>query len=63
VLLYTAFKTWCQQSGEQELTQTAFGLRLKERGYQPEKTSGKRWWVGLGLLPETDEEAEDTVPF
>jgi putative DNA primase/helicase len=38
--LYTAFKTWCQQSGEQELTQTAFGLRLKERGYQPEKTSG-----------------------
>jgi putative DNA primase/helicase len=61
--IVTAFKTWCQQSGEQELTQTAFGLRLKERGYQPEKTSGKRWWVGLGLLPETDEEAEDTVPF
>jgi hypothetical protein len=55
--LYEAYKAWCEETGEGQLTQTKFGLRLKERGFRKEKV-GTVTWYGLGLvsnLPDPDE--------
>ncbi len=47
--LYIAYKSWCEDNGEQALTQTAFSLRLKERGLEKRKCGGVIKWRGLGL--------------
>jgi P4 family phage/plasmid primase-like protien len=46
--LYNAYKDWCDESGENKLTQTKFGLRLKERGFRNEKAQ-RVTWHGIGL--------------
>lgn len=46
--LYTAYKRWAKESGEYELSQTAFGRRLDERGFHTRK-SGVKFRVGLRL--------------
>ena len=48
--LYRAFKAWAKENGEFELSQTAFGRRLDERGFGVRKLGTKRR-VGLRLLP------------
>jgi P4 family phage/plasmid primase-like protien len=46
--LYSAYRDWCQQGGEAEISQTKFSLRLKERGFAKEK-DGLVFWYGIGL--------------
>jgi P4 family phage/plasmid primase-like protien len=46
--LYEKYKAWCDDSGENKLTQTKFGLRLKERGFRNEKAQ-RVTWHGIGL--------------
>ncbi len=44
--LHAAYRAWGGQDGARE-----FGLRLKERGFQPDKgTGGARIWRGVGLV-------------
>lgn len=58
--LYDAYKGWCDETGEEPVTQKAFGSELKDRGYDnsgrisggPEK--GKKKWAGIGLLSPDD---------
>ncbi len=46
--LYTAYKGWCEESGERHDTQKKFGMRLTERGFEREK-AGVYYWLGIGL--------------
>ncbi len=49
--LYEAYKVWSDRNGEHVLAQRAFGLKLKERNFEPLKgTGGRRQWRGIGLL-------------
>lgn len=49
-LLYATYAEWCENTGERPPTKTAFGLRLKDRGFVGEKDKrGQRIWKGLKL--------------
>jgi P4 family phage/plasmid primase-like protien len=50
--LYRAFKVWCDATGERAMSQTAFGLRLGDRGLRNEHQRTGRWWVGVALLTD-----------
>lgn len=52
--LYTRYQEWIKASGEAELSQKAFGVRLRERGLQREKSTLTRRivWRGIGLVAE-----------
>jgi putative DNA primase/helicase len=57
--LYKAYVNWCEENGEAAATQTAFGLRLAERGFKKKKVHGVIHWLGLGLkLDERDKSGE-----
>jgi putative DNA primase/helicase len=48
--LYATYAEWCDDNGERALTKTAFGLRLKDRGFASAKDRrGQRVWQGLRL--------------
>ncbi len=47
--LYNSFKQWAVANGERELSSTAFGRAISERGY--ERDAGRRWYLGLDLIP------------
>lgn len=52
--LYEAFRVWCTEQGEHELTQRRFGEQLLRRNLKPVKmTAGVRGWEGVGLLVDT----------
>jgi putative DNA primase/helicase len=49
--LYAAYKAWAELGSEYVENQRAFGLRLSERGFKPDRsTGGVRVWRGIGLL-------------
>ncbi|NUO62256.1 MAG: hypothetical protein HOQ34_01655 [Gemmatimonadaceae bacterium] len=48
--LYAAYATWARDGGEYQITQTAFGRALEERGIVAIKRGGKKVRVGLKLL-------------
>lgn len=50
--IYAAYQKWCQQIGEQPVTQTAFGRRMADRGYQSKHTANGNRYEGLGLREE-----------
>jgi len=55
--LYRTYKDWCEDAGESQLTQTKFGLQLRERGFRSEKAQ-RVTWFGIGLrsdLPDPDQ--------
>jgi len=54
--LYQVYEGWCHTSGEKALTGRTFGLRLKERGFEPVRIgkSRSRGWAGLRLRSLTD---------
>lgn len=48
--LYETYVRWCQENGETPMKQRMLGKRLKERGFQQEKSTGGRMaWYGLRL--------------
>lgn len=46
--LYAAYRQWARQGGEHELSQTAFGRRIDERGFESRK-QGVKYRTGLRL--------------
>jgi putative DNA primase/helicase len=54
--LHAEYVAWCEQTREHPMTQTAFGLRLRERGFEQQRTGAARWWVGIGLLDDRSAE-------
>ena len=54
--LYNAYCKWSNDHGEQQMTSTAFGRQLSERGHEKRKdTKGKKLthYYGLGLIDES----------
>jgi phage/plasmid-associated DNA primase len=53
-LLYGAYKRWADQGGEFQLSQTAFGRRLEERGITSDKrgrgTDRTKWRIGVRVV-------------
>ncbi len=47
--LYQEFSKWSAEVGEPSLTETAFGLRMKERGYVKQRGSRGVMYLGIGL--------------
>jgi hypothetical protein len=48
--LYRSYVQWREQNGERPETQTSFGLRLTERGFERVKRRNGWVWYGIGLL-------------
>jgi hypothetical protein len=46
--LYEAYKEWCQEQGEETMTQTQFGVEMKSRGYQ-KRMYRYVYYIGLKL--------------
>jgi putative DNA primase/helicase len=58
--LYTAYGVWCKDTKEEQLSKRAFGLRLAEQGFIPDRTKAKRWWFGIGLVTQPPLSESDT---
>jgi putative DNA primase/helicase len=50
--LYQAYRAWCEQTGEHPITETAFAMRLAERGLRKARTSRHTFYVGIQLREE-----------
>lgn len=49
--LYAAYRHWAEETGHRPMSQTRFGRKLGERGFQKAKAS-VGFYVGLGLLED-----------
>jgi putative DNA primase/helicase len=58
--LYNAYRKWFESGGEEALTQTAFGLRLTERGMKKERGSAGMKYFGIGLGQNERKQKGDT---
>jgi len=47
-ILYRAYKSWCDETGEEKQSQVWFSKRLAERGFERRK-EGLVFWFGIGL--------------
>lgn len=47
--LFGAYRKWCEAVGEKEISQKAFGQRLEEKGFRPERNERARLWKGIHL--------------
>ena len=51
--LYKNYSEWAEANGEKPISNTAFGLQLKERGFRADRgTAGVRVWLGIDLREE-----------
>jgi putative DNA primase/helicase len=51
--LYVAYRHWAEEAGERALSETAFGLRLSELGFEKgEDGRGRVLYRGIGLLED-----------
>ena len=55
--LYAAYREWCKQTGEAEMSRTPFGNAMKERSF--DKDAGKRWYLGLAMTTHEKGEAAE----
>ena len=53
--LYSEYKKWAADAGEDVLSETAFGRRLTERGFDKKRTSGGNEYQGIGLRADRAE--------
>ena len=56
--LYTAYRTWAEGGGEHPISETAFGGRMGERGFQKNKTGGCILYLKIGLKTPKPEPAK-----
>jgi len=59
-MLWGAFQAWAKGNGEQPGTSTAFGTAMGDGGFK--KDAGKRWYLGIDLLPPDSTENESEGP-
>ncbi len=59
--LYARYKAWAESNCERPLSKRSFGMRLSEKGFEPDRTGRARKWVGLvlttGREPGVDDDA------
>jgi putative DNA primase/helicase len=59
--LYQEFARWVSETGEQSMTETAFGLRMKERGYEKQRKDRGMTYSGIGLRASAGQGAKRDV--
>ena len=47
--LYSGFRKWCENVGEQPFSQREFVKQLELKGFKQERTSSRRFWKGISL--------------
>lgn len=47
--LYRVYQEWAKGHGEEVMSQTLFGKRLRERGFRQGRTNSTRGWIGIRL--------------
>jgi putative DNA primase/helicase len=57
--LYQAYQDWCEDNGERPMSNTRFGRRMGERGFDKVKDTYV-YYLGLGLLANWE---EGEIPF
>jgi P4 family phage/plasmid primase-like protien len=51
--LYKAYERWAKENGEDPISKTSFGKKLREKGFLDYRdTSGLKAWKGIGLIQE-----------
>lgn len=50
--LRKAFDEYCEETGAETISQTAFGRKLKAMGFKQDRTAGIRYWEGIELKNE-----------
>jgi|ERR1017187_1303523 putative DNA primase/helicase len=53
--IYSAYRKWAEEVGEQPVTETSFGNTLKERGFTKKHTKHGVVYQGIGLASPCDE--------
>ncbi len=53
--LYESYQGFTERTGEKTITQKAFGIAIRERGFEGYKNNGK-WYRGIGLRSEDSED-------
>lgn len=48
--IHEAYTKWCKANGDEVMTKRAFGLRLGQHGFMPDRDAGVRSWWGIRLL-------------
>jgi putative DNA primase/helicase len=48
--LYDTYKIWAEDNGQVAMSQTAFGLRLVERGFSKKRDGRGYFWLGLRVV-------------
>ncbi|MBT3181203.1 MAG: hypothetical protein HN337_01700 [Deltaproteobacteria bacterium] len=61
--LYSVYTNWCIGSRETPLTKRAFGMKLKERGFEQRRTRDWRFWTGIGVHPNHGSFEMDISPL
>jgi len=47
--LYKAYADWCDDNKEHAVNERFFSMRLKEMGFEQNRTAEARYWVGIRL--------------
>lgn len=48
--IFVEYALWCEKNGESPMPKVELGRRLKALGVTDEKSSGRRYWSGIGLV-------------
>lgn len=60
--LYAAYKSWAEEVGESPISQTAFGLRLGEKGFAVKKRESGKHRMGIRLRKEGELPLSSSIP-
>ena len=47
--LYSKYETWCDENGENSISNREFGKQIKIRGFDTKKSNGIRCYIGISL--------------
>lgn len=61
--LYQAYQDWCKDAGHHAMSATKLGRDLKKRGFDSDRTSSVRVWVGMRLRPRLVDAPAERVPY
>lgn len=56
--LYRKFQEFCKDSGEKQMTQKSFSMRLSEKGFIKEKNRMGAFWLGIGIIDDIENRME-----
>jgi len=61
--LYDAYRKWCEDAREKILSRKAFGQRLRQRGFESKKRSGRMHFLGIGLIEQEEQAPPEHMGF